>query len=71
MNAIPVVIGLQIDATNVHWGFSNDGGNSFTDYYTATCSTYFTNCAAITKLFYGGQNTAATAGGPAILIGVK
>jgi hypothetical protein len=52
-----VVIALQDDNTNLHFGVSGDGGASWVDLGTVGRTAHFGS--GPTKLFYGGYNSAA------------
>lgn len=66
----PLIIALQVDATRVRFGLSNDNGSTYFEYYNELCGTHFASCAAINRLFYGGYNSSAN-GDTVTFVGVR
>ena len=56
-----MTIVLTNDNTNLKIGISYDNGYSNTQIYSGTCAAHlFANCAAVTRVLYGGANSGAT-----------
>jgi hypothetical protein len=64
-----VVLALQNDGANLHWGVSGDGGDTFTELFTTSKTTHFST--GPTVLFYGGYNSAATFPTKLTFVGVR
>jgi len=64
-----VVLMLQNDGTNLHWGVSTDGGDSFTELFSTAKTTHFSTGPNL--LFYGGYNSAATFATKLTFVGVR
>ena len=64
-----IVIALQDDGTNLHWGVSGDGGDTYTELFTTANTTHFASVPTI--LFYGGYNSASTFPTKLTFVGVR
>jgi len=64
-----IVIALQDDGTNLHWGVSGDGGDTYTELFTTANTTHFASGPTI--LFYGGYNSASTFPTKLTFVGVR